>query len=318
MKAGESSNPVSVPAPESPQDKAQQARQITSCLRTVIAGARDISGGLATLRLAGLLADVGKVRPRDGAGWLGMIADATPASSDENGNLNVEGEAERLSCLGRATGLLLARGADPMLYLDTLLKRGHREWVIEQLIVPILRAERENRPLRTPDGQHLLHRVSAQTYWLFSGGTQHPWIIQEAWPESWLREGRPQDGATPLHLVWSLTEGAAARVLEAASHNQRQEWMAYEHMEQAIFMSQYLVDRGASWEDEDQEGISAGERMLLAFEAGVGEWIPNVGGVEWIHEPLREQRQRRDASVCRSQLEFQTAPVCGERRSERL
>lgn len=205
-------------------------------------------------------------------------------------------EALRIATLIEGMRLLLDAHANPMHHLDGLLE-GHAEWV--RSLLWEIAAQWDDRHWADPDGENPLHVLGR-------GGCDVLRIHEGQWawlpcPATWGRQARRGDGMTPLHVVWS-NEGLAGKVMEWATHA-AMSWMAYEVLEEAIVYTRWLLDsQHASWDDTSAQGERAGATLLRAWDGGVGHWMPNVGGVEWIEGALEQQRRVELARERREQL----------------
>lgn len=193
-------------------------------------------------------------------------------------------EARRMATLVESMRVLLDAGANPMDDLDGLME-GHADWV--RALLWEIASQWETRNWSGVDGENPLHVLAR-------GGCEllRPHSGASFWwpcPASWARQGRPSDGMTPLHVLWSQ-EGLAGKVMEWATHASMS-WMAYEVLEEAIVYSRWLIEaQHASWDDMTLQGERAGATLLRGWDGGVGHWLPNVGGVEWIEPVIEHQR----------------------------
>jgi hypothetical protein len=203
-------------------------------------------------------------------------------------------EAQRMEALVLATTALVQHGANPLPRFDHLMGATHRVW-IKALVDQIIQTPRLTDDEHLARGETLLHRLALRAEaWPEDLGR-----LPIHWPAHWVRKARSHDGATPLHLTWSLSEGIPKRILEP---NNRQSWVAFEMLEDAIGMSRHLLEVGAQWDDMDAQGVTAGERMLMAFDAGLSEHLGNSAHANWMHDTLDQQGYQRKSKTWRQAL----------------
>lgn len=261
-------------------------------------------------------------------GWMLMISKSTSISGEittlnSNGGWverdnHYELTAKKLNHLKEAFFIFMNAGANPLPVMSRMMDIAHLKWLTEGVFNKIIEEENSN-PLRTKKGDTLLHLVASVAmypYSKFNDDAPSPHLTQ--WPVEWINLPRNSDGATPLHLVWNQKEGAIKRSFDCLNGDPLQgdaHWLIYQYTTDAILISKYLVDLGASWEATDHHGIAVGDQLLDAYENGVNRWLSNEAGVDWILSQITIQKASRENRLLESQTSY---PKTKSKQQKRL
>lgn len=194
--------------------------------------------------------------------------------------------------LRTATRDLLDAGADPIPGFPDLIEGTNAFW-FQGLLEDMIALDPEGRCFISPAGETPLHRLAEV-------GHTPIFLSKLTFPTGWTTQGRHVDGATPLHLAWDVQAGGAAKVMAFANGRASERWMAMEAMAELIDLTRAIARTASTWEVRDHAGIPAYARMLEAYRAGIGEWIPNRFGMDWM-PPVQaywEHRVREQALSC--------------------
>lgn len=199
-------------------------------------------------------------------------------------HMNKTDPPERMASLTAEAVKLVRSGVNPMLQWEAMWEVARVDW-LQVVAATMLELEEEGRPFRTQKGETLLHRL-AQEAWLSQG------FGRLSWPRAWLDLPDAQ-GDLPLHAVWHPVFGISGRIATILKGPQKDQWNAYERLDEAIETTEVLLAGGADWEQVNSHGETASDRLLAAHDAGVFEWLNNNANVAWIQPVLEAKAQER-------------------------
>lgn len=265
------------------------------------------------LAIHGLLLTAGSDQ---GDAQLVQLRDALEAGGDPNARLGEarlgEGQPTLLQALGEASidhagergaqlvdthkhliqaaELLIEYGADIIAQLDQLLCHAHMDFIVP-VINFITDLEAEGRALRDSKGQCALHQIVANLPELLTGN------YKIRFHEDWALVRRSTDGATPLHVTWSLTEGGPSKMLAVEKMGDKDNyWHACEHHDDTIRMTRRLLEMGASLDDLDGQGLPVIEWVDRAFLGVVDRCRSIQVDTQWLDQAMAQHRLDRDTS----------------------
>ena len=191
----------------------------------------------------------------------------------------------RWADLSQAAYLLAKHSQRPLSVIAQLSSEAHSSWLCS-VITALCEREEEGDIDRLPNGECILHQLCTHE----NSGLE---FFLRLFPEmklhpDWFACIRTTDGATPLHVLWSLTEGGPFRVNDARVNGGSMQWMAYEHHSNTVRETKVFMDRGADLMSKDHAGNTVLDLMIQARAQGFWEWMHNEAGIEWIVPVLRD------------------------------
>lgn len=191
---------------------------------------------------------------------------------------------ERMAGLIQEAVGLIRAGANPVLQWPALWEAAHTNW-LQVVLATVVEREEDGHPLRNDKGETVLHWL-AQEAALFGG------FARLSWPREWMALPDAR-GDLPLHAVWHPIHGIQGRIEQILLGPKKEQWNAYERLDEAIETTEALLAGGAAWEQVNELGETGGDRLLAAHDAGVFRWLPNNASVAWIEPVLKGQIQER-------------------------
>lgn len=191
---------------------------------------------------------------------------------------------ERMAGLIQEAVGLVKAGANPLLQWPAIWEAARTDW-LQVVLAAVVEQEEDGHPLRNKNGETVLHWL-AQEAALFDG------FARQSWPRQWISLPDAR-GDLPLHAVWHPVHGIQGRIEQILRGPKKDQWNAYERLDEAIETTEALLAGGAGWEQLNQHGETGADRLLAAHDAGVFNWLPNNASVAWIEPVVAAKVQER-------------------------